>query len=584
MKVQLAQVDTIPSDAPVGAEVNGLSLVLVRAGDSIKTYYGRCPHQNAMLDEGHVVDGKLVCQLHGWAYDTQSGEKIGSPSACLDAFKTTIEDGWVCIDDQEVISYQQAKGLVPVEIQRTVKSLPGPKGKPIVGNIPDIDFPVFHQQLHEWAKEYGDMYKIKMGPSGNFVIVADAEAIQIVLRDRPDTFRRIKKLEQVFTETGALGVLSAEGDTWRRHRKITAKGLNALVIKEFYPNIEEIGRRLQDRWNTAIAAGNKLPILEELLRFTVDVTTFMVMGYDINTLQNEEDTIQEQLHLIFPAYYNRINAPIPYWRLFKLPADRRLDRAFKIVYDHVDKLVDMARKRMDENPALHVAPTNFLEGMLSDTGDGMKVTEAELKGNIITLLVAGEETTAHTLSWVMYFLSQHPDMQRKLQEEVDRVLGDRFIPTYEETSSFPYMEAVIMETFRLKPVAPLSYMGTVKDTVLKGVQLPKDTPLILVHHHPGKLEEYFESADTFNPDRWMEGGSAGTHQADVITPFGGGPRFCPGRGLAYMEMKVVLSIIARSYQVSLVDDPSSVSEILAFSMMPSSFFVNFEPRVAEPVS
>lgn len=583
MKIQLARIQDIPTDKPLGVTVEGLPLVLVRLNDRIKLYDGECPHQKALLEEGSVENGQLVCYMHEWRFDIVSGQKEGKPNACLHALTPIFEGDRVFVDQEEVFAYREKLGM---ETNRptTVKELPGPPGKPIVGNIPQLNFAELHRQLEAWADEYGTMYKIRMGPSGDFVVLADADDIQTVFQERPHNYRRIKKLERIFTETGALSVFNTEGDDWLRHRKLTAKGLNAMVIREFYPNIQQIAERLHCRWQTAVAANKPLPIMDELMRFTVDVTTFMAMGYDMNTLENEENTIQEQLHLIFPAYYRRVNTPIPYWRFFKLPVDRKLDKAFKIVFEHIDALVAKARERMEAHPELHKKPTNYVEGLLADKGDGMKVTEEELKGNILTLLVAGEETTAHTLSWVMYFLSQHPEAQAKLQAEVDQVLGDRFVPTFEETQGFPYMEAIIMEVFRLKPVAPLLYMGTVQETKLRGVTLPEDTSIILVNHYSGQQETHFDEAKQFQPERWLEGGTAGKHQESIVTPFGGGPRFCPGRGLAFVELKVVLALIAKNYHVSLHEDPATVKEILAFSMMPSSFHVNFNPRVAEAVS
>jgi cytochrome P450 len=159
------------------------------------------------------------------------------------------------------------------------------------------------------------------------VAVSDPKWCNQVLRARPEIFTRQSKLAPVFSEMGAGGVFSAEGEAWRTQRKLATFALAQRQLRGLYPKLQTVTFRLKKRWERCADADESLDIIEDLKRFTVDITTLITFGRDVNTIEHQGDVIQRKLELIFPAVNRRLLAFLPIWRVVRLPRDRRLDRA-----------------------------------------------------------------------------------------------------------------------------------------------------------------------------------------------------------------------------------------------------------------
>jgi cytochrome P450 len=242
-----------------------------------------------------------------------------------------------------------------------IEELDGPRGLPIVGSLFDVRFDTV---LEGWAEQYGPIYRVQIGPR-RLVVLSDPESIKRMFRERPDLFRRTRSLAAATSEMGLNGVFSAEGDNWRRQRKIVALALSAQHLKPFFPKLLQTAERLRRRWERAADAGATVDLCRDLMRFTVDVTTQLAFGLDVNTIETDGPVIQQKLDKIFPMLNWRINAPFPYWRYFKLPKDRELDRALDEVHRQVDRIIADVRARMQADPGLYAQPTNFLEAIRS---------------------------------------------------------------------------------------------------------------------------------------------------------------------------------------------------------------------------
>ncbi|MGH8568982.1 MAG: cytochrome P450, partial [Gammaproteobacteria bacterium] len=184
------------------------------------------------------------------------------------------------------------------------------------------------------------------------VVITDPEINQTILRNRPKLYRRLDTIETVFREMGITGVFSAEGEDWKRQRRLTAHALDAQHLLQFVPTLIKVTGRLRNRWNAAAVRQSAVDVQQDLMRYTVDVTTNLAFGYDMNTLEKEGDVIQEHLEKIFPMLNRRINAPILYWRYFKLPADRELDKSLVAIRGTITGFVTRGRERLAQNPEL----------------------------------------------------------------------------------------------------------------------------------------------------------------------------------------------------------------------------------------
>ncbi len=460
--------------------------------------------------------------------------------------------------------------------------IPGPNGIPLLGNLLQISPESLHRNIERWANQYGSIYKIRLG-THNIVIVTATETIQYVLKNRPDKFRRLGRMDDVIREMGFIGVFNAEGDEWRRQRMFVSQALNLTRLKTFFPTLVSITEKLFNRWNRLYTKSSALAIKAELMRYTVDITSRLAFGYNMNTIENDSDIIQDHLKAIFPNIYKRINSPVPYWRYFKLSADKKLEASLHVIHNTMQGIINKTREQLDEDPALKDNPVNFLQSLLV-AARKEPISNDVISGNVLTMLLAGEDTTAHTLAWIFYFMHLHPEVQKKMQLEADAILGDECILlNYEDTTRLPYIEAVALEAMRLKPVAPMLFFETLKSVEIEGFKVPKDTGVFVNTQYSANREENFSEPEQFIPARWIAGSCPylNAHNERAFMPFGAGPRYCPGSNLAMLEMKAVLAMVCKNFEVVMDTDPVEVREILAFTMMPTDFNVRFVRRTGD---
>ncbi len=467
----------------------------------------------------------------------------------------------------------------------SLRDLPGPKGLPFLGNLLELDLKRFHSILEGWASDYGPMYKFKIAGKP-VVVVSDPDLVHEVSKKRPSAFRRLEAIELVLDELGINGVFSSEGERWQRQRRLTMQALNAAHLQSFFPTLVKMTERLMSRWNRAANHGVEVEVRKDLMRYTIDVTSNLAFGFDVNALDETGNDLQRDVEQILPMLNRRINAPFPYWHFFKLPADRALDSALASLRRAVGEFIAHSRRRLSQHPELANHPTNFLEAMLAaQEGGEAQFTDHEIFGNIITMLVAGEDTTAYTLAWMIHFLADRPEVQARLQQETDRVLRhDTLLQDFRDHERLSYLQAVAYETLRMKSVVPVLLLQTNHEVRVGGVQIPERTPVFLLLRHAGLQEDAFVAAREFNPERWLvpqEERDHG-HCAKAFMPFGVGPRFCPGRNLALLEIKAVMSMLCRNFSISKAPHAPDTDEQFAVVMMPTDLMVNLTRRMAGP--
>ena len=461
---------------------------------------------------------------------------------------------------------------------RRLADLPSPKGLPLIGNLLQLAPERLHLTLEQWARELGPMYTLDLGTQ-RVLVCSDPELLQTVLRDRPEGYRRYSPIESVIAEQHANGLFSIEGEAWRPQRKLVMQALAATNFRAFYPALQAITERLRQRWQRAADAGETVDMAVDLVRYTVDVTTALAFGEDPNTLEQSGNVIQDQLALIFPMLMSRINAPFPWWRYIRLPRDRHFDRSMQSVRAHVDGLIERTRARLHAQPTDR--PRNLLEAMLIASNEpDSGITDETIFANVITLLMAGEDTTAHSLSWTMYFLSAEPALQARLHDEAAALMGEALVcPQLDDVKRLDAFEALATEATRLKPIVPLFFTEALTDKVLGGVAVPLGTPVFFVTRAAMLDEQHFGQASTYLPERWSDDRHAAlAHDSRAYVQFGAGPRVCPGRQLAGVEMRLVLSMLCRNFTMELATERESIKEVMAFTMMPSAMPVRLRSR------
>ena len=464
---------------------------------------------------------------------------------------------------------------------KTLRELPGPRGLPVLGNLHRIRFDRLHLTLEEWAEQYGPMFRIRIGPH-RIAVISDRSAIQRILVQRPDGFRRTTALEAVATEMRLNGVFAAEGDDWRRQRRIVVDALNRARLKDFFPTLATTVRRLKTRWEQASERAQTVDLCRDLMRFTVDVTMQLAFGIDANTLETPGPVIQRHLDRVFPVLHRRVNAAFPYWRYVRLPSDRALDRALEALEREVGAMVRATRERMAAEPERFLAPANFLEAILAAVeAEGSGFSDAQIFANAGTLLLAGEDTTANSIGWAVHYFMEKPKHFERARAEIDSLVApESVIASLEQTMELPFLDAFCNEVMRLKPVAPLHVLEPTTDVTILGCLVPKGTPLMLLVRRMATRDEHFGDGARFDPDRWLTTPEKRgcPHDRRAFVPFGAGPRLCPGRNLALLQIRTVLAMLCRNFEVGPVRAGAGVQERLAFTMMPANLSVRLRRR------
>ncbi|MRV72829.1 cytochrome P450 [Duganella sp. FT92W] len=453
---------------------------------------------------------------------------------------------------------------------RTIESLPGPRRWPLVGNVLQIRPLRLHQDVEAWCREYGDFFQMYMGPE-QALVVADHDVVAQVLKQRPDTFRRPALSERIMREMGCVpGLFDAEGQDWRNQRRMVMHAFSPQGIKAYFPSLVKVALRLQQRWDRAAQDERTIVLSDDLKRYTVDIIAGLAFGTDVDTINGGEEVIQRHLDVILPAIARRTLSFVAYWRVFKLPQDRRLEHSVATVRHAIQDLIGQARTRMAREPERAAHPANLLEAMLAAAGQpGSGVGDEAVVGNVLTMLLAGEDTTANSIAWLLYQLQRHPEALARARDEVLRHAPDPAAFTMEQMDKLEYLNGCIQESMRIKPVAPFIPVEAMHDTSVAGIHVPARTLVWCVLRHHSMADSHVEQAAQFDPQRWLHEGP-GAIDRKVAMPFGAGPRICPGRYLALLEMKVVMAMLLGRYDIDAVATPDGkeAEELMAFVMSP----------------
>ena len=441
---------------------------------------------------------------------------------------------------------------------RSIEVLPGPRGLPLLGNLLQVRPVRIHRDIEDWCRRYGGLFRVRFGPILTLV-VADHQLVNAVMRERPEGYRRPAVTKRVATEMmGQTGLFLAEDGEWRKQRHMVMQGFAPHAIRAYFPALVQVALRLEQRWTRAAGAGASIDLARDLKRYTVDIVAGLAFGTEVNTIEHEDDALRGHLDTIFSGLARRSFALLPHWRWFRLPADRRLERSVAAVRSAVDNFVSQARARLGANPALRERPSNLLEAMIVAADQpGSGIDDRTVAGNVQTMLLAGEDTTANTLGWMIWLLHRHPQALRRAQDEVRRLAPEPGAFSIEQMDALDWLDACAQEAMRLKPVAPFMPLEALRDTSIGDVAVPAGTLVWCVLRHDSVAEPYFSQPAQFLPERWLAEGAAAGLCADkrAASPFGSGPRTCPGRYLAMLEIKVAMAMLLARFDIDAVDTP-----------------------------
>ncbi len=411
---------------------------------------------------------------------------------------------------------------------------PGPPGQPIFGNLRAFQKNPL-QFLMDARREYGDVVRFQMGPRLAH-LVSRPEWVRYVLATHHQDYPKsvlYQRLEPVLGK----GLLTSEGEFWRRQRRIADPAFHLERIGGFAATMTDATAAMLDRWEAAAASGLPFDLAPEMGRLTMSIAARTMFGADVS---DASSSVGRALNVAIHHAMRQIQALFPLPETLPTRDNLRLRRAIRTLDAVVYRMIAERRR--------HTAPTDDLLSMLIEARDpetGATMSDQQLRDEVMTLFLAGHETTANALAWTFYLLGKAPAADRRLAAELDEVLGGR-VPTLADVPRLGYTTMVIQEAMRLYPPAWVVSRMARRDDVIGGYQIPAGSTVVIsqyvVHRHP----DYWEQPEGFDPDRF-----AGRPPAAYF-PFGAGPRVCIGSNFAMLEAKLVLAMVAQRYRVDLV--------------------------------
>ncbi len=456
-----------------------------------------------------------------------------------------------------------------------VRALPGPPAHWLFGSSLGVKREHVHEAIESWVERYGPFLGCTLGRH-RYVVVADGTLIHAILRCRPELFTRGRRLSEIIQETGPTGVFTAEGEPWRRQRKLVMRALTPEAVRGFFPHIRRVTERLQQRWATAAERGEACDVARDLRCFAVDIAAGLAIGEDVDSLRNPDDPFQSDIEFWFWLVGHRLGCPVPYWRWFDLAPERRL-RELQARRDRLlARVIGEARQRLDADPSRRAHPANILEALVAarDAPDS-EFTDEDVKGNVLAMLFAGEDTVANAIAWLLLHLATDSQLAYTARIESDGVLApDGLVARFEQLGRLRYLESIALESMRIRTVAPIMGVTARAAVNLAGLRVEPGQTLILALRAASRRSGSFAPFEVIEPQRWMaavgEAGQPGGDPRRDVFPFGAGPRLCPGRYLAMVEIKMAASMALRSFDFAVLGDPADCHERYTFTMGPSS--------------
>lgn len=415
---------------------------------------------------------------------------------------------------------------------------PGPRGLPIVGSAFALARDP-HLTLLRARERYGDVVRFST-PTGDVFLLSHPNHIAHVLQDRARDYPKSQTYDLLKPLLGN-GLLTNSGESWLQQRRLAQPAFHRARLAGFAAVMTGRAEALAARW--ALTAAIPRNIAADMLHMTLEIVGQTLFSVD---LSGDAPLIGTAVTEALEVCNDRFNAlaPLPTW--LPTPANRRFDRAVTQLHRIVDDVIAARRFGQPADDLL----TMLLEARDAETGAGM--SDRQLRDEVLTLIVAGHETTANALAWASYLLATHPTVERRLLHELATVLAGR-TPTLTDLPQLPYTAMVVDEVLRLYPPA-WTFDHTARcDDVIDGFRIPAGSLMLLspyvTHRHP----ELWEQPEGFDPERF-DPARATARQRLAYFPFGAGQRICIGNNFAHMEMQLILATLVQRTHLELIPD------------------------------
>jgi cytochrome P450 len=387
------------------------------------------------------------------------------------------------------------------------------------------------------TREHGDVARYRSAPEPAY-LVNHPDHVKRVLVDNNRNYVKDTYINQMFKSYVGDSLLTSEGEVWRSQRRLMQPAFHHQRLDKLDTTITGKTAAMLESWEKVWAQGELILIAQEMAALTLSITTDVLFGVDLG----------EEIKQIGQAVDMG-------GALLERPKNARFRDALGMIVEIVDKIIEERRETAGDRGDLL---SMLLEVRDETTGEGMD--DELLRHQVITLLLAGYETTASALTWTWYLLAQHPEVMARLVSETTEALDGRR-PTSRDLSRLEYAQMVFEEAMRLYPPAWILGRRALGEDQFGDTRILPGTVIAIspytLHRHP----RFWEQPETFDPLRFTPERSAGRHRFAYI-PFGGGPRQCIGNNLSLIEAKLILSMVAQRFRMELVEDHPIQPEVV----------------------
>jgi cytochrome P450 len=411
-----------------------------------------------------------------------------------------------------------------------VQSVPALRGLPFIGNM--LDFRRDRLALHDAAAEVGPVARFQIMHLPLYSIT-DADVAKEILVDQAVSFKKSAGMQFLAPLLGE-GLLSSEGEVHKQHRKLLAPAFAPKRLAAYGTVMVEETKRQLAGWHK----GKQVDIAHEMMEMTLAIAGRTMFDADV---RSDARVVGEGLELAMRSMLASITSPVQLGYKWPLPRHLQMRRAVKMLDTIVYRMIaDGRAANVDKGDVLSML-------LLARDEDGTGLSDAQVRDEVMTLLLAGHETTANTMTWTWYELGRNPAALAKIEEEVTRVLGGRTVTT-EDLPNLPWTAAVIDEAMRLHPPAYQTGREAKTDVTLGGHRFPERSIVIINIRGIHRRADYFPQPLAFRPERMLADQKKARPRHHYI-PFGAGPRVCIGSHFALMEAQLCLATMVQAARV-----------------------------------